>query len=680
MPAHTRFRPHPATAPTPSGAAPKLAMEFRADINGLRAFAVIAVVLYHFGLGGFDGGFAGVDVFFVISGFLMTGIILSRLQQGNFSIAGFYVSRLRRILPALAALCLALLLAGYFWLIPSDYAMLGKHSAAAVAFVSNIVFKGEKGYFDAPSRDKWLLHTWSLSVEGQFYLLYPLVLLGAAKIHSLRRKKFPSDRRIVALLLALSLASFAVSVFTPAGKAAAVFFLLPGRIWEFMAGALVNVLSQRPRQPLRGSRGAEFLGMTLMVGSFFLFNSDTFWPGYACLMPVLGASLIILAAREKSPLTGNAVAQQLGKWSYSIYLWHWPVFVGLGYYGLQGFVPAAGGILCALMLGAASCRAIETPGRERLGRLALKPSLGALAVLVLLSGGTGAAVFCAHGLERRVSAEILDIDRAGAERYDPDKDCSYNTAKTVKKCVVGEGPDAVPARAVKIDFVLWGDSHAGTLAGAVGAASHRQGLMYSLGCPTIFGARLRTKGVSCDEFNLGVLGDLKALPKNIPVIVVDRYAYYLLGANEGLKRVPGIDYEDVPKAAVKQDESGIFKNKLADSLCRIAATRNLYAVQPIPEMGTDVPKVIARKLMTGREAGDVSIPLAEYRERNKVVLEALEDAHALCGVKLLDPVPYLCKQGRCHGSLDRRPLYFDDNHLNEWGNRFLVPMFAKIFP
>ena len=147
---------------------------FRQDINGLRAIAVIAVVLFHFNASWMPGGFAGVDVFFVISGFLMTGIIFRGIEQENFSILKFYVARANRIIPALAVLCLVLLVFGWFYLTPLDYKALGKHAASSVAFLSNIIYWRESGYFDAASHEKWLLHTWSLSVEWQFYILYPL--------------------------------------------------------------------------------------------------------------------------------------------------------------------------------------------------------------------------------------------------------------------------------------------------------------------------------------------------------------------------------------------------------------------------------------------------------------------------------------------------------------------------
>lgn len=165
-------------------------MKFRKDINGLRAIAVIAVVLFHFNASWLPGGFAGVDVFFVISGFLMTGIIFRGIEQDNFSILNFYIARANRIIPALALLCFVLLVFGWFYLTPLEYQSLGKHAASSVSFLSNFTYWSEAGYFAAASHEKWLLHTWSLSVEWQFYIIYPLMLVAMRKFISIKTMKF----------------------------------------------------------------------------------------------------------------------------------------------------------------------------------------------------------------------------------------------------------------------------------------------------------------------------------------------------------------------------------------------------------------------------------------------------------------------------------------------------------
>ena len=218
-------------------------MIFRHDINGLREIAVVIVVLFHFGLPGFSGGFVGVDVFFVISGFLMTGIIFTKLQKNQFSVLEFYLARARRIIPALAALCLILLFLAWFLLPPYEYDRLGKHIIGAATFLSNIVFFKESGYFDASSHEKWLLHTWSLSVEWQFYIIYPVLILVLRKMFSMTL--------IPWMLLSFALGSFLLSAFLPDRWAVAGFYLLPTRAWEMMLGGLVFLFALKSSKKWR---------------------------------------------------------------------------------------------------------------------------------------------------------------------------------------------------------------------------------------------------------------------------------------------------------------------------------------------------------------------------------------------------------------------------------------------
>ena len=204
---------------------------FRPDIAGLRAIAVIAVVLYHFGVKGFSGGFVGVDIFFVISGFLMTGIIFSKIETNKFSFIDFYLARAKRIIPALAVLCLVLVVCGWFFLIPGDFRTLGKHAASSISFLSNFIFWREAGYFDTSSHEKWLLHTWSLSVEWQFYIIYPLIIFTLKKI---------LDTQSIKLSIAtLAISSFGLSIYIGNNWPSAGFYLFPTRAWEMLAGGIV---------------------------------------------------------------------------------------------------------------------------------------------------------------------------------------------------------------------------------------------------------------------------------------------------------------------------------------------------------------------------------------------------------------------------------------------------------
>ncbi|EFK4097532.1 acyltransferase [Escherichia coli] len=291
---------------------------FRKDINGLRAIAVIAVVIFHYSSGYLKGGFAGVDVFFVISGFLMTSIILRGLSDNSFSIVSFIKNRITRIVPALIFIVFIVLIVGYLFFGPVIYQKIGKHSIGSLLFVSNIMYRNEAGYFDIASKSKFLLHTWSLSVEWQFYILYPIALsvLG----------KFISIRHIKRILLICTALSFAASIAITEYRPTSAYFMIYSRAWEMMLGGLAFAY------PISTKRVSgvflEIFGLFLIIGSFIFIDEETPWPGYVSFIPVIGAYLCI-SARNDNSLLSNVVFQKIGLWSYSIYLMHWPILVFL---------------------------------------------------------------------------------------------------------------------------------------------------------------------------------------------------------------------------------------------------------------------------------------------------------------------------------------------------------------
>ncbi|MCL1161741.1 acyltransferase [Shewanella chilikensis] len=258
-----------------------LPKKFRYDINGLRAWAVVAVILFHFKVLGFAGGFVGVDIFFVISGLLMTKIIVTGLESNRFSYSRFMFARAKRIFPVLAVLCLALLVFGWFWLSTIDYQKLGTHIVGAALFISNHKLYSEAGYFDAASYEKWLLHSWSLSVEWQFYLLLPLVLMLAWR--------WRGKQAVLLSLLAIALVSFMLSVYAVETNPSAAFYLLPFRAWEMVTGGLIWWVMRHKQLGQMASKVIELLGFTLILMAIFGFNDATPWPGGYALVPVLGA-------------------------------------------------------------------------------------------------------------------------------------------------------------------------------------------------------------------------------------------------------------------------------------------------------------------------------------------------------------------------------------------------------
>jgi len=288
-------------------------MNFRTDINGLRAVAVLSVFLHHFRVPGFVGGYVGVDVFFVISGYLMTKIICTKLAEDRFSLTGFFVARAKRILPALTVITTFILTAGYFYLISADYKFLGKTAMSTLAFYSNFVFANKGDYFDASAMEKWLLHTWSLSVEWQFYMLLPLFLIG---LYKFKGGKFLKQGIVNVLILSI-LANLVMAKNWPTDD----FFMLHSRIWEFLAGGLVFFYAPTlSKIPHLGKAGLVFI----LTSVFFFPAGDIAYPGYWAILPVLGATFVI-AAQKRNILLDNKVMQFFGDISYSLYLWHWPI-------------------------------------------------------------------------------------------------------------------------------------------------------------------------------------------------------------------------------------------------------------------------------------------------------------------------------------------------------------------
>lgn len=640
-------------------------MEFRKDINGLRAYAVIAVLLYHFGVGGFSGGYAGVDVFFVISGYLMTGIILGGMTAGRFSLSGFYLGRARRILPALIALSIALLLFGWFWLIPDTYKVLADNAAASLLFVSNFFYMSVD-YFDAPAHENWLLHTWSLSVEWQFYLFYPMVLLLVARWFG------DSRRHLHMAMWLMLLASLAACVVITGSKPLYAFYLLPLRGWELLAGGLVSVYANRLVLPPGMKSAMEWAGLAAILASFVVFDPSTAWPGHAALLPVAGTCLVILAGRQDSAWTGNALAQAIGKWSYSIYLWHWPLVVGLAYFGLKentGWLESA--MALSVVLGAVSYGLVEQPARKAIqgwpGNTGWRPVAATVAVPVLLA----AWVIVDKGIphEYRLSPQVLVAAHERVNTSHLSAQCKKTkNVERLPECVLG-GSD--------VKAVVLGDSHAGATVTAVVEAARKAGggvrLFLRPGCLTLAGDK-DGQNETCRKFNELAFASLGRIDSRVPVIVINRTTAYI-------KQPKRPSLINIDANAAEQVGAGHPDRaaQLVESLCRIAATRPVYMVKPIPDMRTDVPTVMARALMLTGQADDISLGLAEHRQFNGMAITAIEQAGRQCGVHMLDPVPYLCPDGTCYGSIKGRPLYSDTNHLSEYGNRFLVPMFEQVF-
>jgi peptidoglycan/LPS O-acetylase OafA/YrhL len=440
---------------------PEHTIKYRADINGLRAIAVLAVLVDHIGIGFFGGGYLGVDVFFVISGYLISGIILTEVKAGDFSVARFYERRIRRILPALVAMMGATLLLAWIYFLPFEMESFSRSLLAATFCVSNMFFWGRSGYFEALSTAKPLLHTWSLAVEEQFYFVFPLFLLFIYKIFR---------RRVDATVVVLFVLSLALGLAAAYVRPAAAFYLAPARAWELLLGAVLTLdICPQARSPVTRNI-VTLTGLILILASIVVFSANTLYPGIANLVPCIGAALIIGGGRTGNSFAGSLLSTRpmvfIGLISYSLYLWHWPIIVmhRMGLLPTDGYPLAIDEgliIIVSILVATLSWKYVETPFRSKQVSKSLlyRSALASVAVLVVAAG----AMLATHGLPSRFQPQVARI--ASFLEYDPRPVSRAGTCFVEAEYSHAELDPGVcmhwdPA---KKNYLLVGDSHAAHL-------------------------------------------------------------------------------------------------------------------------------------------------------------------------------------------------------------------------
>ena len=649
---------------------------FRKDINGLRAWAVVSVILYHFGIAGFSGGFVGVDIFFVISGYLMTGIIMRGLENSsagnNFSLVTFYLSRARRILPALLVLCIVLLVLGWFWLSSYDYSTLGSHAAYALTFSSNIKFFKEAGYFDVDSFDKWLLHTWSLSVEWQFYIILPLILLTLWKLR-------PSKVFITGVVLTAFVLSFIASVSISYSNSSSAFYLLKTRAWEMLAGALVFLMAEKIRLSNNVRRALELLGFSLILYAIVFFSPADIWPGYLASVPVTGAVLVLLARRATSIFSTTRPAQWLGSTSYSLYLWHWPLVVMLHYANISDNSTAIIlALLMTVLLGYVSYRLIENPARIYLNKINTQRSVILFISIISIIAVQAKMIKKLDGIPSRLPEPITSILTEADNKNPRMKECHMSGINPVPECTYGGNTLAA---------IVIGDSHAASLVRTVEKSLPTKELYvldWSLSaCSTIQGLKKRAdKNYRCSEFIDYALTKQKKLDHKVPIIIVNRLSVTLEGFNHGEGGLDGEQPEFYLKPSHQARDEVFYQDMTAaivETACQLAQSRPVYMLRPTPEFPMNVPQFMARNALIYNKATRAKISRQEYQARHRRAIAAQDIAATQCGIHILDPVPYLCDEQYCYGDKDGLPLYYDDDHLNERGAQLLLPMLQSMF-
>lgn len=430
-------------------------MVFRQDINGLRAWAVTLVVLFHFGVPVFSGGFLGVDIFFVISGFLMAGILIEKLEKSSArtipkEIITFYLARARRILPALLMLCLTAIAAGWLYLSPTKYEALANQVIAAIGFYSNALFLTQSGYFDSSSHEKILLHTWSLSVEWQFYIALPLYMSTIWLFRKSRRWQFSA-------IFAACAMSFGYCLYLANSNPDAAFYSTFSRAWEMLVGSLVYFFTARKKTE---TKVLTTFGFVVIIFSATILNTKSAWPNITTLFPVIATALIIYSG-SNSYWTSGRLIQYIGDRSYSIYLWHWPVVVAIKFLDFpNSMLTVMAGISLTLILAEISFKLIETKARTSFLPSKLNPACLVSLTLILFVVLLGDLIRNAEGYPNRFPASASDLAKY---RFLPEEyregQCFLRPKQTYEafnNCVTS-GTNTSKT------ILLWGDSHAAHL-------------------------------------------------------------------------------------------------------------------------------------------------------------------------------------------------------------------------
>ncbi len=637
---------------------------YRPEIDSLRAIAVVAVLLYHLEIGPFPGGFVGVDVFYVISGYLITQIIWREIEQGSFTFAGFYERRVRRIAPALLVLLLATLLVATVLFLPTDLKLLGESSIATLIFSSNIYFSATAGYFTSISGLNPLLHMWTLAVEEQFYIVLPLVLL-------LVRRRAPTH--VQATLAANALATLAACVWMQGIRATSSFYLIQYRGWELMVGALLGVGAvPRITRPLLRELSAV-LGIAMIIGTTVLLESEKGFPGWIASVPVLGAALFIHAGESGTSLTARLLGWKpilyIGLISYSLYLWHWPVAVFSRY--LNQLAPLGDEkyllVAISLALAAASYHLVELPVRTRAWFGTRRALFNAFLLGSLLIGALGGVALLSRGLPQRVAADVAAVD-AERDPAIPFLDCVTGRGTEAHPCPLGANGGGTPT------VVLWGDSFALAWTPAFDMFLEQRGqagvFFGRAACPPLVGVVNPTRP-RCRAFNDNVVEYLRTTPEVDTVILLAAWNQY----------APPDGIHQIQDLAGRKGNVTVFGPALARTIEQLRAMgKQVWLLGPTPDAPADLPLHLAIALQSGTARPEPKLYSA-HRERSQHFAAALQALPPGLGLAYSDPALWLCDAMRCrYARGDGLPLYRDTGHLSVLGAESMVPLLAREAP
>ncbi len=665
-------------------------MQYRRDIDGLRAIAIIPVILFHTGLNLFSGGFVGVDVFFVISGFLITSVILNDINNNSFTITNFYIRRVKRLFPALFTMIFFVLIFGYFYLASPHYQKLGSSAASAIFSVSNIYFwRNTGGYFANAIESMPLLHTWSLGVEEQYYIFYPILLIIIAKFFK---------KRFLPFLIAITIISFWINIYEIYKHPNATFYLFPPRAWELMIGGILAIGYPKKINNKVLNNLISLIGLSLILYSVFFFNSQTRFPGYYALIPCIGAFLIIYAntcdnENFVSKLLKNKILVWIGLISYSLYLWHWP-FVSftkyISFYIKNSekylWIYMSLAILITFIFAQLSYKYIEQPIRRRDYRSNPKilfiPTIIAMIFICLL----GYWINKTRGLINiRFNGDMYKIAN-GSYDYNMNRNKFMCPRKYNVKWSLF--PDLGVKNKENYDFVLFGDSHAEAISKAFDLFAKKYGLKGKLisltGNIPFYG--VSRNGRYCYKKEVkDILFDKVFKHKIKNIFLVGRWAIYIKNL---YRHEPGnrfiVIYDNVSGVLYNynyEEQLKVFKRGLKRTLelLKKNGIQRVFILADVPPIGWNVPCSLSTKYLISKYISKnhliklESPSLDDYLNREKEVMEIFKSMKNKFNFYLIKTYTIFFKNPLHSTILDKEgyPLYFDDDHLSHKGDYFV---------
>jgi peptidoglycan/LPS O-acetylase OafA/YrhL len=663
--------------------------KYRSDIDGLRAVAVLSVIGFHAFPAVVVGGFVGVDVFFVISGFLISGIIFGALERDRFSFVQFYARRIRRIFPALILVLISAMVFGCLFLFPDELRMLGKHIFGSGLYSNNLFLWKEAGYFDASASQKPLLHLWSLGIEEQFYLTFPLV------VWLLWRSRY----RLPALI-ALCIVSFALNVLAAPHHATGAFYSPMTRAWELLIGVILSygtMPKPKPALSLVPSELGDWMmghskhlrdllsltGIAMVASSLFIISSNSVWPGYLALLPTLGGAAIIAGGSQawvNRIILGHPVVVYLGLISYPLYLWHWvllsfAVIITSGDISLGVRAVLA---LCSIPLAALTYHFIELPIRKG-GNLF--PKAISLGLTMSVVAAAGLCIYLADGFYAYFPAPVQETYRDIHRLADISE--TLNCPKAIISAGVKKGLFCRSVGTGAPTSVVWGDSHAAAffLDLPQQDQSNNWMLLGGTSCPPLVGVDLVDNNPDCVATNKLVLDYLRNTSsiKTVTLVFFDNYiqtesyaADHVARRNAGIGGIERTFFRNVGRDI--QSKTKAFNVGLSSAVKALQASgKRVVIVIDNPELPYFPKKCLARNLLP---AGDCRIPRAavdqrEYRER--LLIADVAARHP--GVVVFDPTSVFCNRDFCSPLKNGFLLYTDSHHLGQSGSSVVTAAF-----